>query len=356
MRMFFRRINVGIRGTKKYSGGSEEICKKIIEDCWNGKYFMTSAGHFSDFYTRDFGWCCESLIKLGYREKVKSTLEYALRNFRRKGYVTTTINTNGVAYDFPCYAVDSLAYLIRSLKLLRDREIVENNEEFLNKQVRLFYELVVDKNSGLVKKDTHFSSMKDHAVRKSSCYDNCMVGMLSLELSKLKIENPLKKWNYAKLIKENFWNGDYFLDDLSGTSHIAGDAQIIPFYSGLVNDNKMLRKCLEVIKKEGLDKPVPLRYSKIRLKQELIYLHLLASNYEKNTCWQHLGMMFLDVLSRFDREKLGEYLNIIQMVIERDKNFLEVYCPNGKPYSNIFYYADEGMLWASVYLRLKKKF
>ena len=342
------------RGVKRHSGDSEEICRQIIEDCWNGRYFMTSAGHFPDFYTRDFGWCCESLIKLGHREKVKMTLGYALRNFRRKGHVTTAISPRGDAYDFPCYAVDSLAYLVRSLRLLGNKELVESNKEFLNKQIKLFFELVIDKKNGLVKKETHFSSMKDHAVRKSSCYDKCMVGMLSLELNKIGLENPFKL-DYRKLIKEKFWNGKYFLDDLSGAKHVAGDAQIIPFYSGLIKDLGMFRKSLEAIQREGFDKPVPLRYSKVKPKQEFIFLHLLASNYEKNTCWQHLGMMFLDVLSRLSNVELEGYLKVVESFIERDKNFLEVYWPNGRPYSNVFYYADEGMLWASVYLRIKKE-
>ncbi len=65
-------------GIKKYKGNANAICKQIIKDCWNGKYFQVSAGHFTSFYVRDFGWCVDSLMKLGYKKEVHKTLDYVL--------------------------------------------------------------------------------------------------------------------------------------------------------------------------------------------------------------------------------------------------------------------------------------
>jgi hypothetical protein len=40
--------------------------------------------------------------------------------------------------------------------------------------------------------------------------------------------------------------------------------------------------------------------------------------------------------------------------IERDRNFLELYTPSGRPYDGraSLYFADEGMLWAALFLAL----
>ena len=37
------------------------------------------------------------------------------------------------------------------------------------------------------------------------------------------------------------------------------------------------------------------------------------------------------------------------------KTFLEVYNKDGRPYRSLFYYTDEAMSWASLYLILKKR-
>jgi GH15 family glucan-1,4-alpha-glucosidase len=83
-RMVLRRIRVSLKGVKQYSGNSEQICEQIIKDCYTKEknYFMVSQGHFCEFYARDFGWCSEALLDLGYEQEVLNTLDYALGVFR----------------------------------------------------------------------------------------------------------------------------------------------------------------------------------------------------------------------------------------------------------------------------------
>ena len=71
--MFSRKLKVTSKGVKKYSGNATEICKQISEDCWNGTYFQGSAGHFSQFWLRDFAMSAPALSKLGYRKEIKKT-------------------------------------------------------------------------------------------------------------------------------------------------------------------------------------------------------------------------------------------------------------------------------------------
>jgi hypothetical protein len=349
-RIFKRSRVVKKRGVKKYSGNVKEICKQIIEDCWNGKYFQVSTGHFCEFYIRDFGWCVDSLLKLGYKDKIRKTLEYALEIYSKQG-LKTTITPDGKAVDIFEYAPDSLAFLIRSLRILGDKDLIEKHKDFLKKETEKFFDLVLDKETGLVRNDKHFSSMKDEALRKSSLYNNIMTAMLSSELDKLGLWNPFKKFNLKKIIKDAFWIGEYFLDDLSGSKHIAGDANVIPFWADVFDDKEMLKKCVKKIQSEELDKPFPLKYTK-EIPKNFSFISWFVPNYEGNAVWMHAGLMYIKIVKEIDSEKAKEYINEYAKLIEKHKNFLEVFNPDGIPFGSLFYYADEGMLWCANYLTL----
>ncbi|MBN2454712.1 hypothetical protein JXB11_04160 [Candidatus Woesearchaeota archaeon] len=350
LRIFLRAQKVRAKGFKRYKGNASEICSKIVSDCWNGRYFQVSRGNFPEFYTRDFGWCCESLLKLGYRKEVLSSLDYALGKFAAAGKITTAISQGGKPFDFPCYAPDSLAYLIRSLKLANAKELVEKHGEFLNREARRFFQTVIDANTGLVKADRCFSSMKDHAKRRSSCYDNVMAAMLKEDLSALRLENPLKSYNSKNALVENFWNGRFFRDDL-GSEYVAGDANVIPFWTGVIKSQSMLRKAVSSLQEENLDMPFPLRYT--NAKQDMILIEKLAKGYERDAVWTHMGPMFISIVRKINKRKSDAYMKTYEKVIEKHGNYLEVFTKKGAPFHSPFYYCDEGMLWAANYLAIK---
>ncbi len=352
LRIFRRSRIVKNRGIKQYNGNANKICRQIIEDCWNGRYFQVSAGHFCEFYIRDFGFCIDSLLKLGYKDKVLKTLEYALSVYSKQR-LTTTIIPSGKCIDVFDYSPDSLAFLLRCLRISDAKELVETYRAFLLKETNKYFNLVIDKKTGLVRTDRKFSSIKDQSIRKSSCYDNCMTAMLSNELDKLKMSNPFKAYDYKKLIKDNFWTGNYFLDDLSGERYIAGDANIFPFWTGIFDDREMLKKCISSIQKEGLDKPFPLKYTKNA--KRLNFVSSFSQNYEGTSVWMHIGPLFVFLVKKIDRKKAADYLDVYTNLIKKYKNFIEVFNPDGTPYKSQFYHADEGMLWAANYLALKEE-
>lgn len=360
MRMFLRSLRAETKGIRRYTGDDKSICVQIIHDCYNKEedYFMVSNGHFCEFYARDFGWCTEALIELGYRKEVINTLAYALEIYKHYRRIEQTISPRGKAFTFPNkYSPDALAFIIRSLRLARAKELIKKYKSFLNHEIKRYYRLVIDKDTGLVRKNKSFSSMKDYAVRKSSCYDNVITGMLCNDLKKIRVlDNPFKKYDYKKLLINNFWNGKYFLDDLSGTKRICGGANVLPFWSGLITNKVMLKKAINSIIKEGLDKPFPLRYTKKWFKeQRAIPFECLAGSYERDSVWAHIGLMYIKIVSMIDKKLARNYLNQYKEQIEKHKNFLEVYDKKGKPFKTLFYYTDESMLWCANYLYLKKK-
>jgi hypothetical protein len=356
LRLFKRALKVRKKGVKQYKGNAEEICRQIIEGCWNGYFFQTSNGHFCEFWTRDFTWCIESLIQQGYRNEVIKTIEYALNVFSKHNKITTTISPNNVAFDFPYYAVDSLPYLIRSLRIINNKELINAHKCFLNKELLKFYNIVLDKDTGLVKKDKRFSSIRDYAIRKSSCYDNIMVAMLNNDLKKIgMLDNPLKQYNFKRIIKDNFWHNTHFIDDLSRQDFITGDANIFPFWSNVFNEKKMLRSALLKIQESGLDKPFPLRYYHQKHKeQDMLIIEVFAKNYERDTIWMHMGPIYITLVKKINKNKFNFYIEQYKEIIEKHKNYLEVFNPDGSIYKTFFYHADEGMLWSSMFLGLIK--
>lgn len=353
LRYFSRSTKVIFKGFKSYKGDAKQICNSIVRDCWNGNYFQTSTGHFCEFFTRDFGWCTEALLSLGYREKVVKTLNFALGIFSKHHRVAVAISPDNVPFDFPSYSVDTLPFLIRSLRIANAKGLIDRYRAFLDKEISHFYDTVLDKSSGMVRKNRYFSSMKDYSKRKSSCYDNVMVAMLNEELKKLRLENPLKSYNFKKIIKDNFWTGSYFLDDLSGLEYVTGDSNVFPFWAGIFDSKKMLKLAISSVQERDLDKPFPLKYSEQKLREhDFLLIEIFSKNYERDSVWTHMGPMFIELVKRVDKNRAKEYVKKYTEVIERYKNYLEVFNPYGSPYKSPFYYSDEGMLWASMYLKL----
>jgi len=337
---------------KKYHGNAKEICQQIVDGCWNGHFFQTSTNNFPQFWTRDFGWCCKSLLQLGYKNKVHQTLRYALNRFQKYQKITTTITPRGKPFDFPNNAVDSLPYLIHSIKI--SSFPYRSYKRFLNWQIKIFFEEFIDPLTGLVKPE-QFSSMKDFAVRKSSCYDNTLVALLAKDLKTMKLNNPFEKYDYPSLIKQHFWSGKFFFDDLAKQDYVAGDAQVFPFVLGIIQDNEMLELVLQEIQKAELDLPLPLKYTNKEAKVKFIWQEFFLKNYEFDSIWTHMGPFYIKLVKKTNPELAKKYKKSYTQMIERYQNYLEVFSTSKnqvKPFRTPFYFCDRGMLWAANYLTL----
>ena len=351
-RIFKRSRDVKRYGIQKYKGNADTICKKIVKKCWNGKFFQVSAGHFCQFYMRDFGFCVDSLLKLGYKREVLKTLDYAMGIYAKQG-LKTTITPGGKAVDVFMYSPDTLAYLIRSLRAADAKKLILKYRAFLIKEIDKFYDLVIDKETGLVRDDRYFGSMKDESKRKGSCYDNIMAAVLNNELNKLKMYNPLKKYDFKKRIKHMFWNGNFFVNDMQGDKEeITGDSNVFPFWSGVFTDKNMLKKAIKSIQKAKLDKPFPLKYSVKKKGHKFNFVEKFVPDYETNTCWMHMGPLYIQIVKKINKKKAHEYKVEYKKIIEKYKSFLELFTSDGKPFKSKFYYADESMLWAANYLAM----
>ncbi|MBW3019420.1 hypothetical protein KY329_04525 [Candidatus Woesearchaeota archaeon] len=327
---------------KIYKGNAAEICRQIVEDNWNGTYFTTSTHHYREFWARDTGLVSDALIKLGYRKQLKSTLNYALKKYSAAGEITTTITREGKAYSFPnLYSPDSTALLVYAIIQLKDNEIVNKYDKFLQKITQDFANKVLD--NGRVK-PIRFSSMRDYAINTSSCYNHCMAILMAKNAQKLKYRFPYTAKELTKILQE-YWTGQYYKDDRENDVPTA-DANTLPYWVGA---GKHFDRALKTIRSLRLDKPIPLAYT--NTKQKMILADMFVPNWEQNNCWPMIGLPFIKLVKQ---PKLArEYEKKYKGIIERYGTLYEVYTKKSTPYKSIFYHADEGMIWAANYLHLR---
>ena len=351
--MLRRARQVKKKGFTRYKGTPEEICTQIVKRCFNGNFFQVSAGHFREFYMRDFGICAQALLDLGYRDEVYKSLQYALVIFSRTGRITTTITPDDKPKDFFSYASDSLPLLIRSLKIAEAKDLLATYKPFIEAQTQKYYERVFDTRNCMVKKG-YFSSMKDNAKRESSCYDNCMLAMLSRDLDTIGLYNPFAGFDIKGALKKSLWNGKHFYDDRNRRAYVAGDANVFPYWCDIFDDKSMLESSISAIRKANIDNQWPLKYTARKVSRPIFPMSILLPDYEADTVWMHLGLCYLDIVARYDKSLLKTYLKKIADVIEEQKNFLELYHPGGSPYRKFHYASDESMLWAVKFLALSE--
>ncbi|GIU68838.1 MAG: hypothetical protein KatS3mg002_0074 [Candidatus Woesearchaeota archaeon] len=362
LRIFKRNVEVKLFGFKKFSGNSREICTNIIDKCWNNKILTTTVNGNYYFYSRDFGMCSEALIDLGYKDRVIKTLTYVMRLFSKYNAIYVAISTREIPFNFPNkYSPDSVAYILRAIRISKDKNIILKYNQFLNKEIEKFEERVIDKNKGIVKNES-FSGMRDYEIANSSCYDMIMACLLHDEIERINsfmkkkiLDNKLKKYNLKNNLIKYYWNKKgYFNNSIEDTS-ITAHCNIFPFWLGIINNKEMLKKSLKSIEKEGLIDPLPAKYSKS--KHKFIWQEILVPNWESTSIWSWLGMTYIELLLRLDkeeREKAKEYFSKYSELISKN-GFVELYDEKLRPYSSLFFTADNTMIWASLFLSIEKK-
>jgi len=334
MRYFFSSLKQKLIGPARYKGSADEICGQIVKNCWNGAYFQTSTHHYREFWSRDFGYCVESLVKLGYLNEVRQTLAYALEKFSKTG-IKTTISREGVPFSFPnVYSPDSVALIMRALRVANDKELIKKYKTFLQREIDAFGHIVLE--DGRVR-SAQFSGMRDYAVRSSSCYDHCMSILLAREAKKLGFKFDYSEKQLVKSLN-NYWIG-YYRDDLASLAP-SGDANALPYWLGVGKD---FSKTLRILHDE-----LPLSYG---CKQKMIAEEFFVPGWETDAVWPLLGFIWMKAVKKYNPALARKYKANYSAIIEKYGTLYEVY-QNGKPYKSFFYHADEGMLWASNFLAL----
>jgi hypothetical protein len=341
-------------GHRRYAGTAREICEQVVRACFDprARFFRASRASYAEFWARDFGRCAPALLGLGFEREVGDTYSYALDRYARAGHFALVITRQERLFDFPAYAPDGLAFFLHGLAELADGAIVRRHRGLLEKEIDRFVALVIDPSTGLVRRRTHFSEAQDYAIRDSSCYSNCLLYVLRQSLHRLGLPNPLERYDYPALVVRRFWDRDHFLDDQGGSPRPAGDAQVLPFWSGLVGRDTSARVRLDAALRwmdaQGLNHPLPCRYGVSKTAGPRMHPLHWINPWQRDTVWTCLGLHLLEVLRDFAHPRFPLELERYRALVERLGCFPEILdAGNAKLYHGPLIMSEDSMLWAA---------
>jgi hypothetical protein len=351
------RVRRQARGHTRHRGDSADIVRACIEACWNGRTFTASPGHFDMFWTRDIGFSTPSLVRVGEGERVRISLAYALDVWtRRRTHVTTTINYGDRPADVFAYGVDSLPLLLAALRTVDAEDLVERHRDWLTAELAWFVRRVVDPQTGLVRDDRTYSAHRDTVVNRSTAYGNVMVALLAKTVADTGwFASPLERFfdgDYGRLLRTSFWVDGRYRDALDDSA-VSGEANVWPFYAGVVTDDRMMRSALSWLAAEGFCDPYPLRYETSRRpEREVWFTRHVLPDYQGSTVWTSLGAIYLQLLNAVDREAASREIARYAAWIERDGTYWEVLDARGRSWVSPrrLFIGEESMLWSAIFL------
>jgi hypothetical protein len=353
------RVHRATRGHTRHPGEAGDIIDACIDACWNGRTYTASPGHFDTFWTRDLSFSAPALVRLSpaHRERVRASLEYAIDVWERRGsHITTTIHYFDSPSDVFDYGVDSLPLLLAALRAVGDPELVARHRAWLQTEVDHFADVVVDPATGLVRSDRTFSAHRDTVTNRSNAYGNSMVALLAKTLTETGwLSSPLERHfrgDYGRLLMGHFWGGDRFIDAL-GEDWTSGEANIWPFWVGVIDDPVVLERALATLSREGYCDPYPLRYETERHREREVWVtRYLLPDYQGSTVWTSLGAMYLQLLRHVDPVRAGVQTRRYAALVERDGTFWEVLATSGECWVSASWVmiGEESMLWSAIFL------
>ena len=351
------RVRRQARGHTRHGGDAAAIVRACIEACWNGRTFTASPGHFDMFWTRDLGFSTPSLVRVGEGERVRASLAYALDVWtRRRTHVTTTINYGDRPADVFAYGIDSLPLLLAALRTADGGDLVGRHRDWLTAELAWFVDRVIDPETGLVRADRTYSAHRDTVVNRSTAYGNVMVALLAKTVAETGwFASPLERFfdgDYGRLLRTWFWVDGRYIDALDGWT-VSGEANVWPFYAGVVTDDRMVRSALSWLAAHGFCDPYPLRYETSRRPEREVWLtrHVLP-DYQGSTVWTSLGAIYLQLLRTVDPAGAAREIARYAAWIERDGTYWEVLDARGRPWVSPrrLFIGEESMLWSAIFL------
>ncbi len=351
------RIRRHFRGHTRHPGDASSIVRACIEACWNGRTFTASPGHFDMFWTRDLSFSAPSLVRLGHGQRVHDSLAYALEVWaKRRSHITTTIHYFDRPGDVFEYGIDSLPLFVAALRAADATDLVERHRAWLQAEIGHFFEMVVDPATGLARSDRKFSAHRDTVLNRSNAYANTMVALLAKTIAETGwFASPFERYfdgEYGRLLLEHFWVRDHFRDAL-GDDTVSGEANIWPFYAGIIGEPEVVTPALAYLHGNGFCDPYPLRYETSRRPEREVWLtrHLLP-DYQGSTVWTSLGSMYLQVLRTVDPALAATETARYVEWIERDGTFWEVMDARGRNWVSPRWLniGEESMLWSAIFL------
>lgn len=340
---------------RTYDDSAEDICAKILEELWTGSFYQTGLGHFNYFWIRDFGTVTRALVVLGQHDRAVATLEWALSHYRAHGRVTLCLDEQGNAFDLPTPSIDALPWLIHAIRAA-NMSLAKNDRDFLEQELGRYGRVHLDERTHLPRKGAPASEMRDTVIYETSAYAVAMLAALARDAAWCGLTLPrVLEHDYAKVLCSEYWNGSFFKSDLHNDA-FSSEANLIPFFTEVVDDPLMLSAVLETMHQKELTKPFPVTYTDEPVAFRYHWWARLGMpKYQGGTTWTWLGAMYLHLAYAANDPRARDAFRAFTSLIERHRNFPEVVFRDGSWYETSLYRAEEGMVWSAIYLALARQ-
>jgi len=319
---FFRIEGNVYNPEKPFHGTEQEIIKQIHQERFNPQQAYTiTGGHFAELYVRNFGifyaamldsriptsqadWVLRQRVTL---QRVATDLELLKQAGKKYTTFSPITGDTFVGTNFNAPPSDSLFSILYTLLAATDdtfipqtlptihtasayplqtqqaeHQLIIKYIPILSSAISNYFNENIDASTGIIKKNIFLSSARDSIKQESSFYDNVIAWATAKNSEKLgipffcpllykkNIVCDLEKWK--KIIMAAFWDDKdgLFLDDLSRESiknHTFTGEEFIVVSAGFFDlsnsdDKNKLYRMIKYVKKNNLDKPLPLFYAK----------------------------------------------------------------------------------------------
>ncbi len=338
---------------ERFDGDARAISQQVMDRLWEEDFYRTSLGHFNFFWMRDFGTVCESLVRLGYHEKVHHTLSWVLYHYQRAGEVTLCIDKAGHTFNAPAKrSVDALPWLLHSL-VVSHYQLNKMERKFLDRQLQGYCKGLLESGTGNLR-NVRYAELRDAVNYDRSSYSIAMIARMAECVEKLELNGfPYPASHYRDLLTANYWNGEFFKADLA-TNVWSSECGLMPFFLGVIDDEDKANKTLDYINKVKLNDPYPLVYCQHpeRFHYRVGMGNRLMANYTGTTIWTWHGTFYLHILKKYKRPEYDKQYAKFASLIERHGTYPEMVNPDGSWYKTPIYNGDPGMVWAALFLEL----
>lgn len=351
---FWQLYNRYFAGYEHFKGDARQISQQVVDKLWEGDFYRTSLGHFDFFWMRDFGTVAESLTKLGYDEKVRDTLSWALFHYQRAGEVTLCIDKAGHTFNAPSKkSVDALPWLLHSI-VVSNYQLNGLERRYLEKQLRGYCKGLLDQRTGNLRSGIRYAELRDAVNYDRSAYSITLIARMAECVKILKLDGfPYLASHYRSVLLNDYWNGDFFKADFV-TDVWSSECGLMPFYLDIVDDKEKIQKTFDYIDKEKLAEPYPMKYCKQEDKFNFRWgmgKHLMP-NYTGTSIWTWQGSWYLHLLKRYNHPDYEKHYKKFSELIERHGTYPEMVGPKGEWFKTPIYNGDPGMVWAAIFLEL----
>lgn len=303
-------------------------------------------GHFRYMWVSDFAKALRGAYEALDPEYLSRQIDFMTEESARAGCVPSCFSGRG-GFDMPWPRGDGLPWLLHAHAVRREKtgRAPEGAQRaalqaLLDGWERTHFE------DGLIARAIT-GDWIDTILRPSSTYNNvCALHALRLAPS-LGLTARHDPDRFERLLLERRGRPDG-LNDHDGAGTLGIDAGVVALYLELF-DRPTRERIAGGLAASGAADPLPIRCAAEHAPEHRPLLTRLSSGYHTSV-WLHLGLMYLNGLSRLGRD-VSAPRRAVAAVFERYRNVLEAVDPAGVPYRGVFLSCEHGLsMAAGLYL------